>query len=60
VRIVTEVYEFEVHTATHAMYRDVSVRKILVADTDWWQAYKTAVAMAWRGGQQVIACLWVP
>jgi hypothetical protein len=56
-----EVFEFEVHTATHAMYRDTySVRKILAAGDDWWDAYKTAVAMAWRGGQQVVSCLWVP
>jgi hypothetical protein len=56
-----DVFEFEVHTATHAMHRETyDVRKVLVADDDWWDAYKTAVAMAWRDGQQVVSCLWVP
>lgn len=57
-----EVFEFEVHTSTNDALKAgaLEVRKILVADADWWSAYKTAVAMAWRGDRMVTACLWVP
>lgn len=57
-------FEFEVHLADNAdLKRGVTARqivKVVVADTDWWAAYRTAVAMAWRGDRMVTACLWVP
>lgn len=56
-----EIYEFEVRVVTNFGYGDVhDVVKVLVASDDWWDAYRTAVAMTWRGDRQVIACLWVP
>jgi hypothetical protein len=56
-----EIYEFEVHVVESFGYGDVhDVVKILVASDDWWDAYRTAVATAWRGDRQVVACLWVP
>lgn len=58
------VFEFEVHTSTNDDLKvgalALMVSKILVADVDWWSAYKTAVAMAWRGDRMVTGCWWVP
>lgn len=58
------IYEFEVATATHESLKagidKLDIRKILVAETSWWEAYKTAVAMAWRGDRQVTSCIWIP
>lgn len=59
-----EVFEFEVATSTHDALKvgelALEIRKYLVAEADWWAAYQTAVAMAWRGDRQVTSCRWVP
>lgn len=59
-----ELFEFEVHLSDNDdLKQGVIARqivKIVVADTDSWSAYQTAVAVAWRGGRMVTACLWVP
>lgn len=58
-----EVFEFEVHTSTadalKAGVTALEIRKVLVADEDWWGAYQTAVAMVWRGNRMVTSCHWV-
>jgi hypothetical protein len=57
------IFEFEVATATMESLKDgvdkLDIRKILVGEDDWWEAYKTAVAMAWRGDRQVTSCSWI-
>ena len=58
------IFEFEVATSNHDALKvgvlALDIRKILVAETGWWAAYQTAVAMAWRGDRQVTSCRWVP
>ena len=60
----TEVFEFEIHIADNDdLKAGVTAReivKVVVADTDWRAAYRTAVAMAWREDRMLTACLWVP
>jgi hypothetical protein len=59
-----ELFEFEVATSTQDALKSgvlaLDIRKILVAEADWWEAYQTAVAMSWRGDRQVTSCQWVP
>ena len=58
------IYEFEVWLAGHADLKagrlDAVVRKYVVAANDTTEAYRTALAMAWRGDLQVTQIWWVP
>lgn len=58
-----ELFEFEVHLADNDdLKRGVTAReivKVVVAEVGWWEAYQTAVDVAWRGGRMVTGCFWV-
>jgi hypothetical protein len=59
-----EVHEFELWLSTHDdLHHGVTVAevvKLLVAEATLWKAYRTAVAVAWRGDRQVTKVWWVP
>lgn len=59
-----EVFEFEVRVSTHDGLKRgrtaLRVSKVLVAEDDLRAAYRTAVAMVWRGDVIVTSCEWVP
>lgn len=59
-----QIFEFWVSLSTHEALRrgevDVQWRKYLVAEVNWWEAQKTAIAMAWRENKrdwQVTECI---
>lgn len=57
------LFEFEVHLASNDDLKSgvlaTQIVKYVVADTDWWDAYQTAIDLAWRGNLMVTACHWV-
>lgn len=59
-----EVFEYEVWLSTfeglHTGRPVLERRKYLVAAHDWWEGYRVALEVAWRGDAQVTKIWYVP